>query len=98
LVAQFDLELTMLEVAGAIKGSLKYNSDLFDSSTIDRMLGHFQVLLAAIVADPEQPIDTLPLLTPAEQYQLLVEWNDTNDYPQACLHHLFEIYVDKDPG
>jgi amino acid adenylation domain-containing protein len=97
-VAQFDLELTLLEVAGAVKGALKYNSDLFDSSTIGRMLEHFQILLAGIAADSVQPISTLPLLTAAEQHQLLIEWNDTKDYPQACLHRLFEMYVDTYPG
>jgi amino acid adenylation domain-containing protein len=96
-VAQFDLELTMLEVAGTIKGSLKYNCDLFDDSTIARMLEHFQVLLAGIVAEPEQSISTLPLLTAAEQDQLLVEWNDTRSYPPACLHRLFETHVDNAP-
>jgi non-ribosomal peptide synthetase component F len=34
-------------------------------------------------------------LTDAEQYQLLVEWNNTTtDYPQdKCIHQLFESQV-----
>ncbi|HEV7518637.1 MAG TPA: non-ribosomal peptide synthetase, partial [Thermoanaerobaculia bacterium] len=34
-------------------------------------------LLAAVAADPEQPLSALPLLTAGERQQLLAEWNDT---------------------
>ena len=51
------------------------------------MLGHFQTLLEGIVANPEQRISELPLLTESERHQLLVEWNDTKtDYPQRQVH------------
>ena len=63
------------------------------------MIGHFQTLLAGIVADCEQRISQLPLLTEAEQYQLLVEWHDLRaEYPQdQCIHQLFEAQVDQRP-
>ena len=72
-----------------------YNTDLFEAATIARMLGHFQILLEAMVADPEQRLSDLPLLTEAERQQLLVEWNDTKtDYPRdLCIHQLFEAQV-----
>ena len=41
------------------------------------MLGHYQSLLEAIVADPERRIEELALLTGAEKHQLLVQWNET---------------------
>jgi amino acid adenylation domain-containing protein len=49
-------------------------------------------LLEGIVADPDQRIGLLPLLTQAERQQILVEWNTTEaDYPKdACIHELFE--------
>ena len=98
-VAKFDLSLTMSERDGALRAVLNYNTDLFDSSTIERMLGHFQILLEGIVANPEQRISELPLLTDAEKHQLLVEWNDTKtDYPKdKCIHQLFEEQVEKTP-
>ena len=51
------------------------------------MIGHFQTLLHAIVAHPLQSVDTLPLLTPAERQQLLVEWNATElpDVQDTCV-------------
>ena len=57
------------------------------------------MLLEGIVADPEQRIGELPLLTAAERHQLLVEWNDTaTDYPQdRCIHQLFEEQAARTP-
>ncbi len=57
------------------------------------MAGHFQILLEGIVAHPQQHISELPILTAAQQHQLLVEWNDTQaDYPlEQCVHELFEV-------
>lgn len=96
--AKFDLTLELQETANGIKGTVEYNTDLFDSATINRMLGHFQTLLAGIVADPEQPISKLPLLTPAEQDQLLLEWNNTQtNYPNQCIHQAFEAQVESTP-
>ena len=95
----FDLSLYLRERDGKLIGFFEYNTDLFEPSTIERMIGHFETLLEGIVADPEQPISTLPLLTEAERHQLLVEWNDTKaDYPKdVCIHELFEAQVDRTP-
>ena len=95
----FDLSLYLRERDGKLIGFFEYNTDLFEPSTIERMIGHFETLLKGIVADPEQPISTLPLLTEAERHQLLVEWNDTAaDYPKdSCIHELFEAQVEKTP-
>ncbi len=97
--AKFDLTLSMAEIEGKLKGSLEYNTDLFDAITIKRMPGHFLTLLESIVADPDQRIADLPLLTPAEQRQLLVEWNDTAiGYPaDQCVHHLVQAQAERVP-
>jgi len=96
---QFDLTLELEETASGLKGCLDYNTDLFDDATIVRMAGHFQILLEGIVADPQQRIRELPLLTAAEQQQLLFEWNGTSrDYPlDLCVHQFFEAQVEKTP-
>ncbi len=95
----FDLSLYLRERDGKLIGFFEYNTDLFEPSTIERMIGHFETLLEGIVADPEQPISTLPFLTEAERHQLLVEWNDTAaDYPKdSCIHELFEAQVERTP-
>jgi amino acid adenylation domain-containing protein len=97
--AKFDLNLSMREMDQSLVGKFEYNADLFDAATITRMVGHFQTLLAGIAANPQASITQLPLLTPAERQQLLVEWNHTQvEYPQQFgVHHLFENQVEKTP-
>jgi amino acid adenylation domain-containing protein len=75
--AQFDLGLTLTEVKDRLDGHLRWSADLFDPPTAHRMIGHLQTLLAAAVADSGLPISGLPLLTPAERHQTVVEWNDS---------------------
>jgi amino acid adenylation domain-containing protein len=97
--AKFDLTLSMRETEQGLIGDLEYNTDLFDKSTITRMLTHFQTLLEGVVANPDQHLAKLPLLTEAERQQLLVEWNKTQaNYPsEVCLHQLFEAQVERTP-
>ena len=97
--ATFDLSLLMVEEARSLKGTVEYNTDLFNGDTISRMMGHFQTLLESIVADPGTPISRLGLLTDSERHQLLIEWNSTTrDYPEdKCIHQLFEAQAEKTP-
>ena len=98
-IARFDLHLFMEEIDGHLKGYCDYDTNLFNADTIERMLGHFQTLLQGIVANPEQRIADLPLLSGAEKHQLLVESNDSpTEYPKDhCIHELFESQVEKSP-
>ncbi len=97
--ARFDLSL-LVDMGTKPSAALVYNTDLFDADTIRCMLGHFQTLLEGIVADPEQRISDLKLLTDEERRQLLVDWNQTGrDYPlDRCLHQLFAAQADQTPG
>lgn len=78
---------------------LSYQCPRFDSATITQMLGHLEILLEGIVADPGQRLADLPLLTQAEHQQLLVAWNDTHAaYPHdMCVHQMFEAQVERTP-
>ncbi|BAY23185.1 McnC protein [Calothrix sp. NIES-2100] len=99
---RFDLEFHLWESntqnglwadsSEGISGFVIYSTDLFDDVTITRMIGHFQILLEGIVANPEKRIAHLPLLSESELHQLLVEWNNTQaNYPQdKCIHQLIE--------
>jgi amino acid adenylation domain-containing protein len=92
---KFDLTLVALQQGAGLQVDLEYNRDLFEAATVQRMLGHFETLLAGIVAAPQQRLSELPFLTPAEQQRLLVEWNDTSrPLPEnKCIHQLFEKQV-----
>src|SRR5207244_7804502 len=58
--------------------ALGYDPDLFDDTTIERMVGHLQVLLAGIAAEPDRPLGELPLLSEEERHPVLVEWNGSD--------------------
>ncbi len=97
--SKFDLTLF---VAGDERGLLldaEYKKDLFEEATISQMLTHLEMILAAVVANPDQPIADIPLLTPAERHQLLVEWNPSGqEYPaDFCLHEVFEKRAETTP-
>jgi non-ribosomal peptide synthetase component F len=63
--------------SSALSLMLLYDRSRFERATISRMLEHLKVILEAIVADPEQRVLDLPLLTEAERHQLILEWADT---------------------
>jgi amino acid adenylation domain-containing protein/non-ribosomal peptide synthase protein (TIGR01720 family) len=98
-ISNFDLTLAIEEGPHGLRGALEYSSDLFDRATIERMIRHLQTLLEGIVADPDQPVDRLPLLSEAERRQLLVAWNDTASAEQEsrCIHELFEQQAARTP-
>ncbi|MBR8840647.1 MAG: AMP-binding protein, partial [Stigonema ocellatum SAG 48.90 = DSM 106950] len=96
---QFDLDLEIVEGNSSVFGTFKYNTDLFDGSTISRMAGHFQNLLSAIVENPVATVGELSMLSEAERHQLLVEWNDTEAeyFTDKCIHELFFQQVELTP-
>ncbi|MBE9224382.1 amino acid adenylation domain-containing protein [Phormidium sp. LEGE 05292] len=94
----FDLSLIFRETPQGLTGEWEYATDLFASETIQRMTGHFEVLLKQIIDNPHKSINTLSLLTENERQQLQ-NWNQTQtDYPQdKTLVDLFEQQVKKNP-
>ncbi|WP_449419933.1 amino acid adenylation domain-containing protein [Phormidium nigroviride] len=107
--ARFDLEFHLWErspdnklwvdCADGISGFVIYSTDLFDEATIVRMLGHFEMLLSSIVANPDGRIVNLEILTEVERELLLVEWNknQVNYRKSLCVHQLFEIQAEQTP-
>ena len=55
----------------------EYAADLFDEASMRRMVGQYERLLSAALDEPDRCADELPLLTPAEARQVLVDWNRT---------------------
>lgn len=97
-IAKFDLSLHIAEQDGQLHCYWEYATDLFVSDSIERMAGHFEVLLNAIVDSLERAIGLLPLLTEQEILQLQA-WNDTaTDYPKdQTIAGLFERQVETTP-
>jgi amino acid adenylation domain-containing protein len=97
--ARFDMTLNLQESPAGLAGGLEYSTDLFDRSTIRRMLGHYARLLEAIVGAPESRLSQLSMLGEAERRQQLIEWNaDSRSFAQEkCIHELFEEQADRSP-
>lgn len=93
-----DLLITLSEGTEGLTGQISYSTELFDADTIARMAGHLQMLLAGIVAQPEQRLTELPLLTLEEKAQLQ-QWQVTQvDYDlDRCLHEWIEAQVEQTP-
>ena len=98
-VAKFDLSLFMSDAGDNLTGSFNYCTDLFHAATIERIARNFERLLTAIVANPQEKIKDLRLLTDERRKQILVDWNDTAaPYPKdKTIHQLFEEQANKTP-
>ncbi|GLF92746.1 non-ribosomal peptide synthetase [Streptomyces yaizuensis] len=95
--AKFDLSLHLTDLGDRIDAELEYATALFDAETAERWLGHWHVLLDALLAagnegaGGERRIGELPLLTPQEYEQQINGWNATEaPFPDRCVHTWFE--------
>src|SRR5262245_835544 len=97
--AKFDLSVYLTEGASGFDGYFEYAIDLFKRLTVDRMIDHWQTLLAGIVAEPDMPLSKLPLLGEQEQRELLVSFNSTaRELPRdTSLVDLFERQAEFTP-
>ncbi|MCY1015586.1 non-ribosomal peptide synthetase [Pyxidicoccus sp. MSG2] len=96
--ARFDLDLFMTDGPTGFVGALDYDTGLFDAATAARLVEHYQVLLEGLLARAEQPIESIPLLTPEERHRLLVEFNDTRTVLQrSIVPHLVSAQVARTP-
>ncbi|WP_346656797.1 non-ribosomal peptide synthase/polyketide synthase [Pseudomonas sp. SWRI18] len=97
--AQFDLSLDTQESPEGIWASLTYATDLFDPATVQRMAGHWQMLLRAVVGRAGNRIAQLGMLVDDEQRRLLQEWNrSTTAFEDvAGVHGLFQAQARQRP-
>ena len=97
--ALFDLAMMTAREGDRLCVALEYSTDLFKSSTIDRMADGFRNLLEAIVADPGRRLADLALLSGSERHQLLRVWADAPAIPHEDIgiHHRFERQVELSP-
>lgn len=97
--AWMDLNFAVNDIDYLAAVFFDYIPELFFHSTIERMMGHFELVLNEVVADPHKPLSELNLLTAQEQHQLLVEWNQTGvEVPNDCVHQLFELQAAQAPN
>jgi amino acid adenylation domain-containing protein len=98
-VTKFDLSLFLSETEIGLYSWGAYNTDLFDGSTIARLLKHFHTLLEEIAANPDARLSELSLMT-TEERQQFEQWNQTqSEYErEKCVHQLVELQASRQPN
>ncbi|MBS0358758.1 MAG: amino acid adenylation domain-containing protein [Proteobacteria bacterium] len=96
---KFDLYFEIKQKGNELSGQIEYQTELYDKTTIERMVTHYQTLLSSIIENSEQAIDRLNLLTEEERNQLLA-WSvgPKSVTPDLCVHQIFEEHVAKNPS
>ncbi|MCP2051908.1 UNVERIFIED_ORG: amino acid adenylation domain-containing protein/non-ribosomal peptide synthase protein (TIGR01720 family) [Pseudomonas fluorescens] len=92
---KFDLNLEVTDLDHRLGCCLTYSTDLFDEPRIARMAAHWQNLLEALIANPQQRLSELPLLTATEQRALHSSLGiEAGEHRlDQCLHPLFSQQV-----
>ena len=94
----FDIELYLTESSDGLLIEFHYNTDLYESSTVERWLGDLWVLLSSILEGHAGPAADLPMLC-EEEHRLLAAMNATAaDYPsEDPVHQGFERHAARAP-
>ncbi len=94
-----DLTVRLRQQNNGVEASFSYRNDLFQPSTIQRMMGHFRTLVEGIASNPEQHVSELQLMGREEQHQILTEFNNTaaNYRADLCVQDFFEFQASKTP-
>jgi len=97
-VAKFDLILDVFLGDGEVRVKADYNADLFDNTTILRLLGHYVRVVEQCLTNADVKLADIELLSDEERDQILIGFNDTEtDYPELPLHCLFDGMAEKSP-
>jgi amino acid adenylation domain-containing protein len=98
-IAKFDLTLTLTDTGTEIALEIEYNTDLFNEDRIERFVGHLNRLLEGVIANVEQRLSALPLLTDSERDLMVQRWNDTaREFPaESGIDQLFEQQAERTP-
>jgi tyrocidine synthetase-3 len=81
--AKFDLLLSAQEKGEKLSLTFEYGTRLFKAATIERFIGYFKRILAAVIERPAIKISEIDILDEEEKKRLLIEFNDTaSPYPQ----------------
>jgi amino acid adenylation domain-containing protein/non-ribosomal peptide synthase protein (TIGR01720 family) len=99
VISKYDLNFDFGEVGEAMFTRIEYNTDIFNSRTIQQMIRHEERIIVAAAANPDLPINQLDILSEEEKQQLLTGFNQTTTaYPKdKTIVALFEEQVAQYP-
>jgi amino acid adenylation domain-containing protein len=89
----------VVDPASDLQFQVIFDAGRFAADAIERMLGQLANILEVMAADPEQPVASLSLLTPAETKTLLLDWNGEHSVlGDEPVSRLFEQQVARTPN
>ena len=93
--SKLDLTLTLVQSDGEIQGMMEYSTDVFERTTIGRMMVHLQTLIEGVVADPDQRIGEYPLMhAKAQEEAINMGHGSQSPYPKdQCYQEVFARQV-----
>jgi amino acid adenylation domain-containing protein/non-ribosomal peptide synthase protein (TIGR01720 family) len=98
-IGQSKLRLSCVATEKSLTAAIEYDARVYDREAIERLAGHFEVLVKSVIENPEVAISEIDILTDRDWRQLVKEFNQTEvKYPQGkCVHQLFETQVERTP-
>ncbi len=97
--AALPLTLLAAEIDGRLELVIEYACDRFDADSVRRLLDRIEIVLDAMLADPDQRVGTAPVLTGEELDDLRREWAEATvaTVPDGSLIDLVLDRLDRDP-
>ncbi len=93
--SNFDLTLWMYEIGDTLKMVLEYSADLFNESTISRILEHFKNLLLQVCTRPDRKVSEIEFLSAVEKEKLLSEWSGQPLKAESIGKTVVEIFEER---
>ncbi len=97
--AKYDLALTVNTATLPPCIAFEYNVDVFKPETIVQFAAHYQILLQNAIANPDDIVANLPILSEDEQRRLIEEWGKSGrEYPATLsLYEAFRMQARQTP-
>jgi len=95
--AKFDITLEATAAKDGLHLFVEYSTELFYKKTIEKLFGHYLILLERLLQGLDQQIRQIQILTQDQRHHLLYERNHTTTpYPvKRSFTHLFEAVVER---
>ncbi|MCX8131716.1 MAG: amino acid adenylation domain-containing protein [Clostridia bacterium] len=95
---EYELALEIYEQADEFVLNMKYNPELFEAATISRMMHHYIGLMKEVIKNPGLSLEEYSLLSEKELCSMMLDGKSNQaEYPDKCIHELFEEQVRKFP-
>lgn len=97
--AQFDIVVNVALNGKRLEFRWEYNTDLFECTSIERMIGHYRHILRQVIEDPSINVNHISLINDQEKEQILKEslGQKKEFLAPSNIYHSFEIQSQKTP-